>query len=1496
MCSMLQQVQEDSRPLLAAERIRCWFAAESARESSSNRQRRHDHDAAAGPALRPGPIPLDELAQRLGIRIASFNPATRPGVQGYLEPGENIIFLSAHQPEAVRRFTLAHELGHAALHRSWGLTAAIANGVVDAQGAPTSDISLTPDATLSEGCDAAALDAPLDIASAQDETLRPGQAYSAAARRENEANAFAAALLLPTDALLDAYLSATPGRQRRRGTDRVRTLSAAFGVTEDTALRRLAETLADLPLTQLALRPGAATEEHIAGAVDRAGLASVASDSGASPSRLDAEQTLAAQAPTPALVIAGPGAGKTTALLGRIIYLVRERHAPPENILALTFSHRAARELQDRLALALPGADATGDVPSGPTTGPTVNTIHGFCGEVLRMYGPLVGLRADYRLVNEVEGYFLLRELARDLPLVHYQPLAAPTLYYADLLSAISRAKDELADPARYQALATAMLETAQTPEEQLAAERANEIASVYSAYQAALAARGDPDFGDIIRLTVQLLHEQPDVLAELRGRYQHLLVDEFQDINRAMGVLLRTLAGPRGPIWAVGDADQAIYRFRGAAPANLARFTQDYADAHVVTLRRNYRSQPPILEAAASVAQSFLAAAYPYPASDADAPASVGATLIPTRTSASGAESGAIVTLAVAPDEAAETAGLVTDIQRRIRAGQTPGDIAVLCRTRRQVTRIVAELRRAGVATQAPTPLFEQALVKDVLATLALLADSSGSGLLRAGALSSHPFTHADALALLRHARARHITPLAALRSLSTLPPAPATTGNAAAITESADAPTEGEQPDAEPTVSPEGRAGLTRLSDILSELRRAPNVATGLARYVFSLTDLGERILSQVVSAATRATEHSMSAGVTGSELTHDDARREALLIGRLLLLARAYDTQRAAEAQRARNDAEAPTRSPTNAPEFADWGGFLDYIRTLISLGQTGGADDPLAAEAVRVLTVHGSKGLEFPVVYLPGLVNRRFPMQRQRDVTPIPSGLTAVAGEASAYTMPADGSSPGPAAVGADSSAFANDGADTHLLEEACLFYVAMTRARDELVLSYARRYGRAAYHPSPFLAPIERRLASRLARVNWRADPSPDAFTSMRPEERSHAPDLQPTPISEPAHGARAQGLATDADDSDEQNAPPTITALETYVRCPQQYAYRYLYGLGGQRLGMASLRQGLRETLLALHERFDAALASPGEASAEQRMATVDDVHLSNHGDHAAPATRPAKRTTSRAATSTSALASGYIQPTLPSLEDARDLFDERWRQALGDTSHEATPTEQPTAADPLYAIYQRQGRRIAARLWDDLMRQRGLNSATDAPATVRAHIEAPQRRLADGEQAAPPGALAASDGLRRGDMRVMTVRIGEQEVAGALDHVEGLAVAASDPDAPEDATPALTANGPVRFVRYRASGADDPTLSDLFYTLVAQQIGAELGVAGAVEARHYSLTTGDSAPITLTPRQRERLERDLDTALAGLARGDFAPRPEPRKCQGCPYLLICPA
>ena len=181
-------------------------------------------------------------------------------------------------------------------------------------------------------------------------------------------------------------------------------------------------------------------------------------------------------------MIAGPGTGKTSTLVGRVAYLVRERGVATDSILALTFSNKAASEMRERLRALLATPELGEDALRLPAPLPTISTIHAFCGDLLRRYAPLVGLRPDFRLMTDTEGYFLLRELSSALAMRHYQPLAAPAQHFPALLAAISRAKDELCAADEYAIAATTMATVALTLEEREAAEKALEVAEVYAA------------------------------------------------------------------------------------------------------------------------------------------------------------------------------------------------------------------------------------------------------------------------------------------------------------------------------------------------------------------------------------------------------------------------------------------------------------------------------------------------------------------------------------------------------------------------------------------------------------------------------------------------------------------------------------------------------------------------------------------------------------------------------------------------------------------------------------------------------------------------------------------------------------------------------------------------------------------------------------------------------------------------------------------------------
>ncbi len=1249
-------------PELAAARLRAWLG---------QRDARGDDDA----------TPVDALAAQLGLVVESFDPALYPGALGFLEPGEDVIFLRVGLPETLRRFTLAHELGHVALHRRSGLAAEIC------QSTSVSDADLGEDVCA---------DADLGATHDDDETLRPGQAYSARAQREGEANAFAAALLLPGAPTRAAYLALCAAEVDRPAL----ALARQFGVSEEATLRRLATLLTE---TDLAERPTSPTET----------LARLPADSLAPP--LDSDQLNAARAHTPALIVAGPGSGKTSALLARVAYLVREQGVAPERVLALTFSRKATDELRERLGRLLGEGFAM----------PRVSTIHAFCGDILRRYGPLVGLRAEYRLMTEIEGYFLLRRVVSQAPLTQFTPLSGPTMYFRDLLGAISRAKDDLVTPEQYRAAAEQMANAATTPDERAAATRALEVASLYAAYQDTLAAQGDADYADLIALTWRLLRESPEAAAELRARYEQVMVDEYQDINYAMSALLRELVGPRGPIWAVGDVDQAIYRFRGASPRQLLRFTHDYTDARTLPLRHNYRSRPAILLAANAFASAWL-------------PGEERVELTQTRAADNAqadaqADAQATVMLATAPDEAAELDGLAQMMRARVAAGTPLRDQAVLLRTRAYVRRVCAGLRARGVAAQLAEPLLDQPLVKTLLAMASLAVDAQGIGLLRAGELPDHAYSDDDARALLRLADERGLPPLEAIHTI-----------------------------EAQVALSTSALTALRRLERIIAGLRAAPSVATGLSRYLFSWTTLGVRLLDR------------------------DDpqARADAGHVARLLALCHAYDDQRASDAVLFDADAGQPLQ--------ADWAGLLDYISAVRELGlEAGGAAPAVDEDAALVMTAHAAKGLEFRAVYLPQLARNRFPSQARAETIPPPPGLLREA-----------------------------DNDERPLLEEANLFYVAMTRARDTLTLSYSERYGKKSFAASPFIESLEQGMGAELARVRWDGDASSTAGESQLTLPAMASGDETP----ESSALERQEALTV------------TLSQLEAYQRCPQQYAYQYVYGLRPAPAPLISLRGALRESDTALRQRF----AASGRDTAGEP----------------------------------------------PTLEEAQAIFGAQWEAARA-VAQAASDVNGAARDETLAAIYRRHGERSIERLWRAL--QRG-DHPRDAFAAPDASVASDAADMADVIDPA-----ATLDALSAGSPDIASVTLAGATITGGLDHVElPLAPGATGGAGNGAAGRRIAAPGERRVARYVAGSLDaSATLRDLFYTRAAEQMRAQ---GQDVTVAKVSLASGATKPLRLKPLTIKRLESEASAALAGLARASYPPRPEPRMCASCPFALICPA
>ena len=291
----------------------------------------------------------------------------------------------------------------------------------------------------------------------------------------------------------------------------------------------------------------------------------------------------------PLLIIAGAGTGKTTVITRRIAYLIATRRARPSEVLALTFTDKAAAEMEERVDTLVPYGYA--DVQ--------IATFHAFGDRLIKENALELGLTPDFRVLTRAEQIIFLRDHLFEFPLKHYRPLGDPTRHLQAIVSHVSRLKDEDVGPDEYLAHAEALRAAAPDDESRLAAEQHLELARTYAQYQTLMARLGQVDFGDQIIETLRLFRTRPHVLRRYQERFRYVLVDEFQDTNYAQFELVKLLAARHRNVTVVGDDDQAIFRFRGASMSNILAFGRAYADARRVVLQENRRSPQAILDAA---------------------------------------------------------------------------------------------------------------------------------------------------------------------------------------------------------------------------------------------------------------------------------------------------------------------------------------------------------------------------------------------------------------------------------------------------------------------------------------------------------------------------------------------------------------------------------------------------------------------------------------------------------------------------------------------------------------------------------------------------------------------------------------------------------------------------------------------------------------------------------------------------------------------------------
>jgi len=712
---------------------------------------------------------------------------------------------------------------------------------------------------------------------------------------------------------------------------------------------------------------------------------------------------------------AGPGTGKTRTLEKRIGSLLTEG-IDASAMLVLTFSNRAAGELADRLAAAFPSAAER----------IWIGTFHAFGLDLIRRFHEDLGLPADPTLFDRSDAIEVLEEILPTLPIVHYRNLWDPAMVLREIVAAISRAKDEMTDCQRYRQLSEAMLAQAKDDEDRLAAEKCLEVARIYELYEQAVRERGAVDFGDLIMRPTQLLESNESLRNAVQLRHRHVLIDEYQDVNRASGRLLKAIAGEGRRLWVVGDARQSIYRFRGASSSNMTAFEKEYQDSKADQLSVNYRSTQQMADAVIAIAPHMGASAGMIP-------------LAFTASRGIGQSKPEVRRYETLDDEAAGVAASIVQLER---AGVSLRDQAVLCRSNRRLAEIAEALEERGIAVLHLGSLFEREEVRNLLALLSLAVDRFGDGLTRVGGMPRYGLSLQDVFIATRHLRegnARALTSLSSLANLAGL--------------------------------SAEGSRGLACLADDLAGLKISSSAWEFLAHYLLD-----------------------------SSRLASEMARRESV-----------QDRMRAVALWQFLNFVR--ERSPVGSGLPIQR--TLDRVRQLVLLAEERDLRQvPAAAlhiNAVRLMTVHGSKGLEFEAVHVPGLTIASFPASNRGQRCPPPQGMI-------------DGS-PG--------MTISEQSKQSQEHEEQCLFFVACSRARTHLRLYLAKLQPNGNKRKySPFL--------------DW----IPDCLKS-----EISAPESLAVP---PGSIARAVPITV-------LRSPPadlTDSQLSLYEKCPRRFFYTHVLGLG----------------------------------------------------------------------------------------------------------------------------------------------------------------------------------------------------------------------------------------------------------------------------------------------------------------------------------------------
>lgn len=798
----------------------------------------------------------------------------------------------------------------------------------------------------------------------------------------------------------------------------------------------------------------------------------------------------------PLLIVAGAGTGKTTVISQKIGYIIEQGLAESDQILALTFTEKAAGEMEERVDRLLPMGYL--DL--------WISTFHGFAERIIKLHGLEIGLPTEFKLLNEFEQWILINKNLDLFKLDYYRPAGNPTKFIQALLRHFSRLKDENITPEDYVGYAEGLkhsfdekfntgkakstkpkaqkpnkaqstktkpqrleqnifnleIEGIENPTEEMLEQevkRINEVAHAYQVYQQLLLDNDSMDFGDLINYCLKLLKERPIILAKYRQQFKFVLVDEFQDTNWAQYELVKLLAPGQSNLIVVGDDDQSVYRFRGASMSNILQFRKDYPQSEQIVLTHNYRNCQNILD----LAYDFIKLNNP---NRLECQLNEGqndkSCILDKKLIAQVQGKGEILVLEGADlsEEISLVANKIIELKNKDESANW-SDFAILVRANDSAKEFCAFFDKVGVPYQflASRGLYVKSIIMDIVAYLKLLDDYHESkAMYRILNLPVFNFTYHELVNFNYQANKKSWSLFETLRNSTSL------------------------------GFSPETNKKITQVLLLISkhtQLVREKSTTelifaflndSGYLKYVSNFPEQRSR---EVISYLNQFMKR-----VQTFEAGSDDRTVKA----------------------------------------------FLNELNMEINAGEQGSLapDFEAGPDAIKLMTVHAAKGLEFKYVFLANLVDKRFPAIERKDPIAIPNALVK-------EIVPKG---------------------DNHLEEERRLFYVALTRAKVGLYFSWSADYGGLRKKkPSRFI--IESKLEAGTAEFIKTSEvddrPVAEKGNLAAPEKNKNINFKMPTYLS--------------------------YTQLAAFSNCPYQYQFAHIIKIPMRSKGVFSFGKTMHATL-----------------------------------------------------------------------------------------------------------------------------------------------------------------------------------------------------------------------------------------------------------------------------------------------------------------------------